>query len=201
MNELPKWVNDINGKKLVDKYYAKGWNTLYPIASYTQSTEDSKPYESKGIGNGFPYDLNRFIGKNYSVFPATPYGNSFTFDMAKAALEGESMGTDAVTDFLALSLSSPDYIGHSFGPNSIEQEDDFLRLDQDLGEFFTYLDSKVGAGQYTVFLSADHGVAHVPGFMKENKLPAGSFNEGAILEQLNQQLKDKFGKAYLAILI
>ena len=201
MNELPKWVNDFNGKKLADKYYAKGWNTLYPVATYTQSTEDNKPYENKGIGTSFPYDLNRFIGKNYSVITTTPHGNTFTFDMAKAALEGEGLGTDAVTDFLAISLSSPDYIGHGFGPNSIEQEDDFLRLDQDLGEFLSYLDTKIGAGQYTVFLSSDHGVAHVPAFMKENKLPAGNFNTGAILEQLNQQLKNKFGKGDLAMLI
>ena len=201
MKELPKWANDFNAKKLVDKYYTKGWNTLYPIASYTQSTEDIKPYEHKGIGESFPYDLNRFVGKNYSIISSTPYGNTFTLDMAKAAMEGEGLGADAITDFLAVSLSAPDYIGHGFGPNSIEQEDDFLRLDQDLGEFLSYLDSKVGPGQYTVFLSADHGVAHVPAFMKENKLPAGNFNEGAILEQLNQQLKDKFGKGDLAILI
>lgn len=201
MNEFPKWVTDFNNKKLVDKYYAKGWNTLYPIATYTQSTEDIKPYEHKGIGTNFPYDLSRFIGKNYSVIGSTPHGNTFTLDMSKAALEGEGLGTDAVTDFLAISLSSPDYIGHGFGPNSIEQEDDFLRLDLELGEFFTYLDTRVGAGQYTVFLSADHGVAHIPEFLKENKLPAGSFNEGAVLEKLNQQLKDKFGKSDLALLI
>ncbi len=201
MTDLPKWAHDFNGKKLVDKYYAKGWNTLYPIATYAQSTADDKPYESKGIGNGFPYDLNRFMGKNYSVIPATPHGNTLTIEMAKAAIEGEGLGADAITDFLAVSFSSPDYIGHSFGPNSIEQEDDFLRLDQELGEFLTYLDTKVGSGQYTLFLSADHGVAHVPAFMKENKLPAGSFNEGAVLEKLNQQLKDKFGKSDLALLI
>jgi arylsulfatase A-like enzyme len=119
--------------------------------------------------------------------------------MAKAAIEGENLGADAITDFLAVSFSSPDYIGHGYGPNSMEQEDDFYRLDKDLGEFLNYLDSKVGQGQYTVFLSADHGVAHVPAFMKENKLPGGSFNEGAVLEQLNQHLKDKFGQGNLAL--
>jgi len=121
--------------------------------------------------------------------------------MAKAALEGEKLGADAITDFLAISLSTPDYIGHGFGPNSMEQEDDFLRLDQDLGEFLAYLDTKVGKDQYTVFLSADHGVAHVPGFMLENKLPTGNFNNSAVVDQLNQQLKDKFGKNDLILLI
>jgi len=199
MTELPKWVKDLNAKKLVDKYYQQGWNTLYPINTYTQSTADAKPYETKNVGAGFPYDLKKFMGKNYGVIVSTPHGNSFTIDMAKAAIEGESLGVDAVTDILALSFSTPDYIGHGFGPNSIEQEDDFYRLDKDLGDFLNYLDGKIGQGQYTVFLSADHGVAHVPGFMKENKLPGGNFNEGAVLEQLNQVLKDRFGQGNLAL--
>jgi predicted AlkP superfamily pyrophosphatase or phosphodiesterase len=201
MNDLPKWVNDLNDRKLVDKYYEQGWSTLYPVNTYTQSTADDKTYESKSIGTGFPYDLKKFIGKNYGIISSTPHGNTFTLDMAKAAIEGEQLGADAITDFLALSFSSPDYIGHGFGPNSMEQEDDFLRLDKDLGDLLNYLDSKVGQGQYLVWLSADHGVAHVPGFMKENKLPGGTFNEGAALEQLNQQLKDKFGVDKLALTI
>lgn len=201
MTDLPQWVKDFNAKKLVDKYYEKGWPTLYPVNTYTQSTADDKPYENKGIGAGFPYDLKKFVGKNYAVISTTPHGNTFTIDMAKAALEGEKMGADAITDFLAVSFSAPDYIGHGFGPNSVEQEDDFLRLDQDLGDFLTYLDNKVGQGQYTVFLSADHGVANVPGFMKENKLPAGNFNDGAILEQLNQKLKDKYGQGEIILLV
>jgi len=199
MTDLPQWVKDLNAKKLVDKYYEKGWATLYPINTYSQSTADQKSYENKGVGTGFPYDLKKYIGKNYGVISSTPYGNSFTVEMAKAAIEEEKLGADAITDMLTVSFSSPDYIGHGYGPNSIEQEDDFYRLDKDLGDFLNYLDSKVGQGQYTVFLSADHGVAHVPAFMKENKMPSGNFNEGAVLEQLNQQLKDKFGEGKLAL--
>ena len=201
MADLPQWVKDLNAKKLVDKYYDQGWSTLYPVNTYSQSTADDVPYENKGLGAAFPYDLKRFIGKNYGIIASTPQGNTFTLDMAKAALEGESLGADAVTDLLAVSLSSTDYIGHGYGPNSIEQEDDFLRLDKDLGDFLTYLDTKIGQGQYTVFLSADHGVAHIPGFMKANKLPAGNFETGKVLEQLNQQLKDKFGKNDIIITI
>lgn len=201
MEDLPNWVKELNGKKLVDKYYEGGWNTLYPINTYSQSTSDNKTYETKGIGNGFPYDLKKFVGKNYSVISSTPFGNSLTVDMAKAAIEGEKLGEDAITDLLAVSFSSTDYIGHGFGPNSLEQEDDFLRLDKDLGEFLNYLDTKIGKGQYTIFLSADHGVAHVPGFMKENKLPGGNFNEGPAIEALNQSLKEKFGQGNLAVTI
>ena len=199
MNDLPQWVKELNAKKLVDKYYEQGWQTLYPINTYTQSTADEKVFESKVLGTGFPYDLKKFIGKNYSAVLSTPHGNTMTVEMAKAAIEGEKLGADAITDFLALSFSSPDYIGHGYGPNSIEQEDDFLRLDKELGDLLDYLDSKIGKGQYTIFLSADHGVAHVIGFMKENKIPAGGFVEATALKELNQQLKDKFGHSDLAM--
>lgn len=199
MKDLPQWVKNLNEKKLVDKYYDKGWSTLYPISTYLQSTSDEKTFESKMFGKGFPYDLKQFKGKSYDAINSTPHGNTFTIDMARAAIEGESLGADAITDFLAVSFSAPDYIGHSFGPNSIEQEDDFLRLDKDLGDFLNYLDSRIGKGQYTVFLSADHGVAQVPAFMAENKLPAGKFTVGAMLEQLNQLLKDQFGIGNLAL--
>ena len=199
MNELPQWVKDLNARKLVDKYYEQGWHTLYPINTYTQSAADEKPYESKGLGTGFPYDLKKFIGKSYSAVLSTPHGNTMTLEMAKAAIDGEKLGADAITDFLALSFSSTDYIGHGYGPNSIEQEDDFLRLDKELGDLLDFLDSKIGKGQFTVFLSADHGVAHIIGFMKENKIPAGGFVEATAVTQLNTQLKDKFGHANLVL--
>ncbi len=192
MKELPTWVKEVNAKKMVDTYYQSGWNTLYPINTYVQSTEDEKPYEGKTFGTKFPYDLAKYAGKNYGIVSATPHGNTFTFEMAKSAVEAEKMGKGAATDFLAVSLSSPDYIGHTFGPNSIEAEDGFLRLDKELGEFFAYLNKTVGEGQYLVFLSADHGASHVPGFLKENKIPTGNLNARALQTDLNKQLKDKF---------
>ena len=199
VNELPAWVKNLNAKKLVDKYYQQGWNTLYPIATYSQSTTDEKVYEAKPLGKGFPYDLKQFAGKNYGIISATPYGNSFTIDMAKEAMSAEGLGTDVHTDLLAISFSSPDYIGHSFGPNSIEQEDDFLRLDKELGEFLDFLDMKIGKGQYLFFLSADHGVAHVPQFLAENKIPAGKVNLSALEETMNTQLKQGFGADNLIV--
>lgn len=182
LKELPKWVNDINAKKLVDKYYEQDWNLLYPIASYEQSAPAAK---------GFVHPLKPLIGKNYGVIPATPFGNSFTFDMAMAAVNGEQLGADAVTDMLTVSLSSPDYIGHAYGPNSIEAEDGFLRLDKDLGDFLNFLDTKVGKGQYLLFLSADHGAASVPSFLKEHQIPAGNFDSQTITDELNKLLKEK----------
>lgn len=192
MNDLPKWASDFNAQKSVDKYYEKGWNLLYPAASYVQSTADEKSYEGKPFGNSFPYDLKKFAGKDFSKISTTPFGNTMTTEFAKAALTGEQLGADNITDFLAISYSSPDYIGHTFGPNSIESEDGFLRLDKELGNLLDFLDNKVGKGQYTVFLSADHGVAQIPEFMQENKLPAGRVFMNTVVTNLNKTLAEKY---------
>ncbi len=202
MNELPQWVKNFNDKKVVDEFYQQGWNTMYPIATYVQSTKDENEFEAKPFGadqKGFPYDLKRFSGKNYGSISSTPYGNTMTMMMAKDAISNEEMGKDSITDFLAVSFSSPDYVGHAFGPNSIEAEDTYLRLDKDLGELFDYLDKMVGKGQYLTFLTADHGVAHVPGFMTENKLPGGAVDDNKMVEDLNKQLKEKYGKGGIVL--
>ena len=192
MNELPKWVSDFNSQKLVDKYYEQGWNLLNPAASYIQSTVDEKTYEAKPFGAKFPYDLKAFIGKDYGKVATTPMGNTLTTEFSKASIVGEQLGADNITDFLAISYSSPDYIGHTFGPNSIESEDGFLRLDKEIGSLMDYLDSKVGRGQYTVFLSADHGVAQVPEFMQENKLPGGRIYMRTLTNDINKTLAEKY---------
>lgn len=202
MTALPKWVTDFNNKKMADGFYEKGWNTLYPINTYTQSTKDENEYEAKPFGSeqkGFPYSLKQFATKNYSAVLQTPYGNTLTMLMAKEAIANEQMGKDSITDFLALSFSSPDYIGHAFGPNSIEIEDTYLRLDKDLGELLDYLDKQVGKNEYLIFLTADHGVAHVPGFMNQNKLPGGTVDDNTMVADLNKLLKDKYGKSNLVL--
>ena len=192
MNDLPKWVNDFNALKQVDKYYQSGWSLLYPINTYQQSTVDEKPYEAKPFGPRFPYDMKKFAEKDYTKIAVTPMGNSFTTEFAKAAILGEQLGTDNIPDFVAISYSSPDYIGHSFGPNSIEAEDGFLRFDKELGSFFDFLDNKIGKNQYLVFLSADHGVAHIPEFLQENKLPGGRVYMNTIVNLLNKALNEKY---------
>jgi predicted AlkP superfamily pyrophosphatase or phosphodiesterase len=202
MNDLPQWVKDFNSKKYVDGFYNNGWNTLYPIASYAQSTKDENEFEAKPFGNeqkSFPYDLKRFVAKNYGIVSSTPYGNTLTAMMAKEAIAKEEMGKDSVTDFLAVSFSSPDYVGHAFGPNSIEVEDTYLRLDKELGELFDYLDKTVGKGQYISFLTADHGVAHVPAFSNENKLPGGAVDDNKLVSDLNKLLSEKYKKSNLVL--
>jgi predicted AlkP superfamily pyrophosphatase or phosphodiesterase len=198
--DLPVWVKDLNAKKLTDTYFAKDWNTLYPLETYTQSTPDDEPFEFKPFGAtaNFPYKLSAFIGK-YGLLPVTPYGNTISLEVAKAAILGEKLGADDFTDLLAISLSTPDYVGHSFGPNSVEAEDIFLRLDRDLGDFLRFLDKEVGKGEYLVFLSADHGVNQVPAFLKQHQIPAGSVNASTMEDQLNAQLRDKFKTDKLVI--
>lgn len=199
MNELPKWVAEYNNQKIVDSFYEKGWTLLYPESTYLQSTADEKNYESKPFGSKFPYDLKNFIGKDYGKISTTPMGNSLTFDFAKKALINEQLGADNITDFLAISFSSPDYIGHTFGPNSVEAEDGFLRLDRELGDFFDFLDAKIGKGQYTAFLSADHGAAHVPEFMQENRLPGGRIFMSTVTSNLNKALNEKYKIANIIV--
>ena len=202
INELPKWVNDFNDKKLPDTYFQRGWNTMYPIGTYHQSTKDEQVYEGKPFGKenkGFPYDLKRYTGKSYGMLTYTPYGNTLTREMAVAAINAEGLGTDSITDLITISFSTPDYIGHSFGPNSIEAEDNYLRLDKDLGELFKFLDNKVGKGQYLVFISADHAAAHVPGFMAEHHLPGGTVNGSIYKKGIDSVLKEKYGNYNLII--
>ncbi|MEI8098342.1 MAG: alkaline phosphatase PafA [Sediminibacterium sp.] len=197
MNDLPFWLNQFNNRKIVDSFYAIGWNTFLNKSVYPEyATDDEKLYETKPFGAtalGFPYTLSNYKGKDYSKISTTPYGNSLTIEMAKAAVINEKMGKGAATDLLAISFSSPDYIGHAFGPNSWEMVDDYVRLDDELGKFFQFLDATVGKNQYTVFLTADHAVAHVAGFMKEHKLPAGIFDEAGLRKELNNLVKEKFG--------
>lgn len=197
-DELPGWVKTFNQGKMVDSLYGLNWDISLPREIYEQySTEDNSAYEGKPLGKDssvFPYDLGRFAGKDYGKIAYTPYGNTLTAAMAMAAIKGEGLGKGGTTDFLAVSFSSPDYIGHAFGPNSWEQLDDYARLDETLGKLLDYLDATIGKNQYTVFLSADHGVANAAGFAKEYGLPGGVFDNGATVKQMNAQLKDKYGK-------
>jgi len=198
MKELPAWVQAFNKRNLVDSLYQFKWDLSLPKSNYSKyCTEDQKWYENKPLGTDqtmFPYDLSRFIGKDYSKIASTPYGNVYTEAMAEAAVSAEHLGRNSATDFLAVSFSSPDYIGHAFGPNSWEQLDDYARLDQTLGKFFAFLDGYVGKGNYTVFLTADHAVAHIPSFSIENKLPGGAFPDLEITRQMNEGLKAKYGR-------
>ncbi len=197
MNALPAWVTAFNAQKLPDTYLKQDWKTLYPINTYTQSTADSKPYENALPGEEvFVHKTANITTNKYESFRYTPAANTYTFEMAKAAIKNEGLGKRDVTDMLAVSFSAPDYTGHKFGPNSVEIEDMYLRFDADLAAFLKHLDAAVGKGEYLIFLTADHGVAHVPAFYKENKLPAGTVDDALVLKQINDSLKYQFNLTY-----
>ncbi|MDO3643272.1 alkaline phosphatase PafA [Mucilaginibacter sp. L3T2-6] len=195
MKDLPQWVKDLNDQKLPETYLKQDWTTLYPIETYVQSTADSNGYEGKFRGMTaptMPVKTSGMYKNNLGLIRSTPYGNTLTLDMAVAAINAEKLGQRDVTDFLTVSFSSTDYVGHQFGPNAIETEDTYLRLDRDLATLFTYLDAKVGKGKYAVFITADHGAAHNPNFLKDHGVPAGVWNEGQALKGLNAYLSSKY---------
>jgi predicted AlkP superfamily pyrophosphatase or phosphodiesterase len=133
MDELPDWVNEFNARDLPAQYVSKPWETYHPIETYTESIEDDNPYEGTFRGQDrpvFPHDLPAYaeIAGN-GIFANTPFGDTYTFEMAYAAIEGEELGRDEHTDLLAVSFSSPDHIGHRYGPASKEVQDTYIRFD------------------------------------------------------------------------
>lgn len=195
MKELPVWLKKINEKNLPDAYMSKNWNTLLPLDKYNLSTEDDKPYEEAITGEHtvtFPHKLPQITAHKYEAFKYTPFANTFTFNLAKAVITNEKLGSNNVADFLTINIATTDYIGHSFGPNSIEIEDTYLRLDNEIAAFLQFLDKNLGKGNYLIFLSADHGAAHIPAFLNEHNIPAGVFNQSTFTREINQLMEKKF---------
>lgn len=196
MKELPQWAKDFNDQKLPETYLKLDWTSLYPVETYLQSTPDDSKYEGKFKGTDAPTLPVKTSGlykkSGLGLIRSTPYGNTLTIDMAVAAINGEQLGLGNQTDFLAMSLSSPDYIGHQFGINAVEIEDTYLRLDRDIANFLNFLDAKLGKGNYTVFLTADHGAAHNTAFLNDHDIPAGVWDEAAVLKDINKMLMSKY---------
>lgn len=196
MNKLPEWVENLNRTDPARRLLEKDWNTLYPIGQYTQSTADDTPYE-KPFGKAkkavFPIPTSQLLKtEGYGVIRNTPYGNTLTLQMAQTAVINEKLGQGNETDMLAVSCSATDYIGHQFGPNAIETEDTYLRLDQDLADFLSFLDKQVGKENYTLFLTADHAAAHNVRFMNDHDIPAGAWNHQNVEATLDSLVKADF---------
>ncbi|MEO5999614.1 MAG: alkaline phosphatase PafA [Chitinophagaceae bacterium] len=196
MNELPEWAKQFNSKNEPAKLLAKGWNTLYPIDTYVQSTADNVAWEGLFAGETapvFPHDMARIYKTSRGSLRSTPYGNILTADFAKAAIEGYKLGMGKATDFLTINFASTDYVGHMFGPNSIEVEDTYLRLDRELASLFQLLDQKLGKANYLVFLTADHGAANSIRYMQAHGIASNIFNVRGMITKLNQILTANFG--------
>lgn len=193
---LPKWVEDFNARRWPDEYLSKTWNTFLPISTYTESDNDDAPYENPFKGESapvFPHNLPSLKDSTYDLLRRVPFGNTLTKDFAISAIAAEQMGADSITDFLCISFSATDYVGHQFGPNAIETEDTYIRLDRDLSDFFNYLDTKIGKGNYLVFATADHACMENPKHMQDHQLYAGITSPLEITNALRGFLTEKFG--------
>lgn len=198
---LPDWVSAFNERKLVDHYLEGTWETLLPIEQYVESIADDNPYEAPFRGEErpvFPRDLAALTQHSgRGLVAVTPFGNELLLELAFAALEGEQLGKGEHTDILAISFSSTDRIGHQFGPASIEVQDTYLRLDRQLARLLDYLDEHYGKGEVLVFLTTDHGVAHVPAYLRDRKIPAGRFISNDVLEKLRVFSRSTYGEDFI----
>ena len=169
-DQYPKWVKDWNAQKLASKYAGKSWELLNEQSSYLFGAADDRPYETAlpGFGRTFPHPFGNVSDKYFTtLLTVSPAGDRLTLDFAKALIKNESLGRDAMPDYLSISFSSTDYIGHMFGASSLESEDNILQLDRTLAELFRFVDAEVGLDKTLIVLSADHGGPETPGYLSE----------------------------------
>lgn len=188
MNSLPEWVNDFNRRKLADKFLSGQWTLLKPEGDYANLGPDQSDYENDVFAEGktsFPHLFDKVKSdKKYGILESTPFGNEIVKEMAIAALEKENLGKGKETDFLAVSFSSTDYVGHAYGNYSYELQDTYIRLDLQIAELLKALDKQVGKGNYVLFLTADHAGLDTPHFLKDHNLPSGELNSKAFNDSL-----------------
>ena len=196
-DDYPQWVTQWNDAKPADRYRGKTWELLHDRSTYLAGEMDDRPYETNlpPLGRTFPhqYGDNKYL---YLILSLTPVGDELTLDFTKTLIEHEHVGQGDAVDFLAVSFSSTDYIGHMFGPSSLESEDNILRLDRILAELFAFIDKKVGLENTLIVLSADHGAPEAPEYMTSLGMEAGRFDFTYFKEQgpLNKALMERFGR-------
>lgn len=198
IKSLPSWLENFNNENRVMSYMKKNWNLLLPPDKYIHYSNDLQHWEEKPFKNEFPTFPYTFREENYTKdIRTTPYGNSLTTDVALAVLRNEKLGQNSSIDFLAISYSSTDYIGHAFGPYSLEIEDCYYRLDQDISKLLYELDSRLGKENYWLFLTADHGVQDVPSSSLSQNIPAGNIHEKSLKKSLNEFLLSRLNETEL----
>ena len=197
--QLPAWVQAFNAQKKADAYRQQTWAPLRGPEAYLNSLPDSNRYERIFKGKTaatFPYDMAVLSPLNSAAYESiytSPFGNSLLTDLTMAALEHTDLGRDDVPDLLAISYSSPDAVGHTFGPLSKEENDLYLRLDLEIARLLQALDKTVGKGNYTVFLTADHGASEVTRYLADHQLPVSTFDRGAVYQAAGAYLTEQLG--------
>ncbi|OWP87172.1 alkaline phosphatase [Flavobacterium covae] len=199
---LPSWVTQFNNEKNYEKYVNQNWDLLKDKTAYNESLPDDNPYEGKLNKKQafFPYSLSELTKPgDVGILRTTPFGNNFLADFAQKTIENEQLGKDEDTDFLTVSFSATDYIGHMYGPRSIELQDTYLRLDQTLASFLQYLDLNVGKDNYLLFLTADHAGAENVMHLKDNRYDVEDTNEKNIEHAIAEFTKTQFGENLLLL--
>jgi predicted AlkP superfamily pyrophosphatase or phosphodiesterase len=181
--EYPSWVKAWNAKQIAFSYSGKSWELMHDRSAYLFGNRGDVPYETSfpGYGRVFPHPFGKSDGKYFTtLLTLSPVGDELTLSFAEAVIEGEKLGQSGNTDYLSISFSSTDYVGHLFGPSSLESEDNLLRLDRTLAELFQFVDQKVGLANTVIVVSADHGAAEIPGYLNEFGIDAKYFKPDAL---------------------
>ena len=211
------WFNSENGEWESSDYYSRsnaleefnsndfsayletGWKLSLPLNKYSISLPDANNFEyalSKSTEPVFPYnliDIQKEIG--WGILKKIPQGNDMTADAAKFLIKNESIGKDNITDFISVSFSATDYVGHRFGVQSLEVHDTYVKLDKTIADFIQFLNNEVGEGEYTLFLTSDHGAGMPRAYLKEKKLPNGYLNERELRKGLENEIELKTGNS------
>ncbi len=195
--ELPGWVNKFNASVRPDKYFGAKWDRLLPEAAYRRAQQTNLDSQRSSLGKQFPYTLTGGTDKPgprfYSAFEYTPFASEYLAGFAKAAVEAEALGEDEYPDLLSISFSATDLIGHSYGPDSQEVEDAYLRLDRTVEDLLNYVDKSVGLKNTIVFLTGDHGVSPVPEYLLSKGVDAGRVSTKEITDAVNEALRARYG--------
>ena len=196
-DRYPAWVNEWNNKKLASRYSDKSWELLHDRSTYLFGGADDKPWETdyEGYGRVFPHPFGKAGDKDFTTrLTISPVGDDLTLDFAETLIDREELGKHNVPDYLSISFSSTDYVGHIFGPSSLESEDNLLRLDRTLAALLAYVDKRIGLANTLVVLSADHGAPEVPGYLNTLGIAARFLRpEQWDTEPGIAALKEKFG--------
>lgn len=194
-DDYPAWVKNWNSVKHADRYRDQSWRLLQDRATYVYGHLDERPWESpfKGRRRTFPHPLDKPNPEDfYSGLRFTPMADALTLEFVKTLVEQEKLGQGEQPDFLAVSFSATDYIGHAFGPNSLEYEDNILRLDTTLAELFAFIDQTVGLKRTLIVLSSDHGVDEIPEYKQSLGFDAGRHDVDSWLMALDIALQKHY---------
>ena len=169
-DDYPNWVIKWNRQDKYLDYANSNWELMHDISTYIYGEEDDMPYETNlpGYGITFPHDFGKSDNPFFTTFlTISPAGDDLTLDFTQKLLIEEEIGLDNITDYLSVSFSSTDYIGHIFGPSSLEAEDNLFRLDRTLAALISLVDEKIGLENTLIVFSSDHGAPDVPGHLNK----------------------------------